>query len=219
MKARPFIRSGPPGIRVLGRGRARGRPVKDSFLEARLFQRRATISFLFVLLVFAFLLVRYAWLQISAYEEFSTLSTSNRVRVLPVAPNRGLIYDRRGRPIAENLPAYRLEIVPEKVQDLDGTLAGLAELVELPEDAHERFTRDRRRYREFDAVPVKFNLSEAEVARFSVNRHLYPGVEIVPYLSRYYPHGELLTHVLGYVGRIDEDDLYGLDASDYRRGL
>ena len=209
MKSPPFIRRG------FG-GRGRGRPVKDGYLESRLFQRRAAISFMFVLAVFLLLLTRYAWLQIVAFEEFSTRSTSNRVRVLPVAPNRGLIYDRRGRPIAENLPAYRLEIVPEKVDDLDSTLNMLAEIVELPEDAEERFTRDRRRYREFDAVPLKFNLSEAEVARFSVNRHLYPGVEIVPYLSRYYPHGELLTHVLGYVGRIDEDDLFGLDESDYR---
>jgi len=88
--------------------------------------------------------------------------------------------------------------------------------VELPEDALEKFTRERRRYRSFDAVPIKFNLSEEEVARFAVDRHFFTGVDIVPYLSRYYPYGELLTHVLGYVGRIDEDDLAGLDATDYR---
>jgi penicillin-binding protein 2 len=88
--------------------------------------------------------------------------------------------------------------------------------VELPEDAREKFARDRQRFREFDAVPLKFNLSEVEVARFALDRHRYPGVEITPYLSRNYPYRELLTHVLGYVGRIDEEDLQRLDAADYR---
>jgi len=196
--------------------RGQGRPLKDAFLETRLFRQRVTISIVLVLLLVGLLLLRYSWLQLVHNEEFTSRSTSNRVRVMPVAPNRGLIYDRRGRLLAENLPAYRLEIVPEKVSDLELTLSRLGKIVDLPKDAAEKFERDRRRYRDFDAVPLKFNLSESEVARFAVDRHLYPGVEIVPYLARNYPFGELLTHVLGYVGRIDEDDLTGLDASDYR---
>ncbi len=194
----------------------RGRPLKDAFLESRLFLRRVTISMVVIALVLLSLLMRYTWLQVISHEELTSRSTSNRVRVVPVAPNRGQIYDRRGRLIAENIPAYRLEVVPEKVGDLESALKRLAQIVDLPPDAAEKFARDRRRYRSFDAVPLKFDLSEAEVARFAVDRHRFPGVDIVPYLSRRYPFGELLTHVLGYVGRIDEDDLAGLDAAEYR---
>lgn len=194
----------------------RGRPLKDAFIESRLLLRRVTFSMVLVILLACLLLARYAWLQVVSHEEFTARSTNNSVRVVPVAPNRGLIYDRRGRLLAENLPAYRLEVVPEKVADLGKTLGRLAKIIDLPPDVAEKFAHDRRRYRVFDAVPLKFNLSETEVARFAVDRHLYPGVEIVPYLSRHYPFGEVLTHVLGYVGRIDEDDLAGMDAADYR---
>jgi penicillin-binding protein 2 len=194
----------------------RGRPLKDAFLESRLLLRRITISMVVVVLLILLLFLRYTWLQVIEHEEFTSRSTSNRVRVVPVTPNRGQIYDRRGRVIAENLPAYRLEVVPEKVDDLEGTLGRLAQIVELPPDVMEKFARERRRYRSFDAVPLKFNLSEKEVARFAVNRHFYTGIEIVPHLSRHYPFGELLTHVVGYVGRIDEDDLTGLDVANYR---
>ncbi len=197
-------------------GNGRGRPIKDTLFESRLFQNRATFGFVLIALAVVLLLARYTWLQVVAHEEFTARSNSNRVRMVPVAPNRGLIYDRRGRPLAENIPAYRLEIVPEKAGDFEDTLTRLATIVELPEDAAEKFARDRKRYREFDAVPLKFNLSEEEVARFALDRHRYPGVDIAPYLSRYYPYRELLTHVLGYVGRIDEDDLARLDPDDYR---
>ena len=156
------------------------------------------------------------YLQVVSHDEFSTRSTSNRVRVVPVAPNRGLIYDRRGRPIAENLPAYRLEVVPEKVRDLEQTILALGRIIDLPEGVIEKFRKTRSRYREFDSVPLKFNLSEQEVARFAVDRHNFTGVEIVPYLARYYPYGDLLTHVLGYVARLDEEDLRRVDAGNYR---
>lgn len=202
--------------RYFARERARGRALKDAIRETRLFTTRMRLGLGFAFALIFLLLLRFAWLQWISHDEFTTLSTNNRVKVVPVAPNRGLIYDRRGRPVAENLPAYRLELVPEKVEDLEQVLSRLSELVELPEDVLEKFTRDRRRYRVFDAVPLKFNLSEEEVARFAVNRHFFPGVDIVPYLSRHYPYGELLTHVLGYVGRIDEDDLATLDAANYR---
>ncbi|HKX57680.1 MAG TPA: penicillin-binding protein 2, partial [Xanthomonadales bacterium] len=192
------------------------RVLKDPWLETRLFRSRIFTGFLLVLVVVVGLLLRYFWLQVIKHEEFTTQSISNQVKLVPVAPNRGLIYDRRGRPIAENLPAYRLEIVPEKVADIEQTLAALGERVELPEDVLEQFNKDRKRYRSFDAVPVKFNLDEEEVARFAVDRHLYPGVDVVPYLSRFYPYRDLLTHVLGYVGRIDENDLANINADDYR---
>ncbi len=197
-------------------GSRAGRPLKDPYLETRLFRSRVVTGFALMLLVVAGLMLRYFWLQVIRHEEFSTQSINNQVKLVPVAPNRGLIYDRRGRPIAENLPAYRLEIVPEKVDDIEQTIAALGALVELPEDARERFEKDKKRYRSFDAVPIKFNLNEEEVARFAVDRHRYPGVDVVPYLTRYYPYKELLTHALGYVGRIDENDLTTVDPDDYR---
>lgn len=193
-----------------------GQPLKDPWLETRLFRARIITGFGLLLLVVVGLLARYFWLQVIKHEEFSTQSINNQVQLVPVAPNRGLIYDRRGRPVAENLPAYRLELVPEKVADIEKTISALGALVELPEDVLEQFNKDRNRYRSFEAVPLKFNLDEEEVARFAVDRHRYPGVDVVPYLSRYYPYKGLLTHVLGYVGRIDENDLAGINTDDYR---
>lgn len=197
-------------------GRATGLPLKDQVLEGRQFGVRALTAFLIILAAIFLLSLRYVYLQLISYEEFTVRSINNQVRIVPVPPNRGLIYDRRGRTVAENLPAYRLELVPERVGDLEQTIAELGRLVDLPDDAYEKFTENRKRYRVFDSVPLKFNLTEKEVARFSVDRHRFNGVEIVPYLARYYPYGELLTHVLGYVGRLDVDDLNRVDEGNYR---
>lgn len=194
----------------------RGQVLKDQALEGRMFASRAMTAFLLVLLAVLMLCLRYFYLQVISHDEFSVRSASNRVRVVPVAPNRGLVYDRRGRPVAQNLPAYRLQVVPEKVENLDETMLELRKIIELPEDLLEKFRSSRKQHRVFDSVPLKFNLTEEEVARFSVDRHNLPGVEVVPYLSRYYPYGALLTHVLGYVGRLDEDDMERVDQGNYR---
>jgi len=193
-----------------------GRPLKDQFLEGRQFSARALTAFLIILAAIFLLSLRYIYLQVINYEEFTARSITNQVRIVPVAPNRGLIYDRRGRPIAENRPAYRLELVPEKVVSVEQAIDRLGLIVELPDDALEKFQESQKRYRNFDSVPLKFNLTEEEVARFAVDRHQFAGVEIVPYLARYYPYGELLTHVLGYVGRLDVDDLNRVDEGNYR---
>jgi penicillin-binding protein 2 len=190
--------------------------IKDPRDESRLFDSRAKAALVIMVVCILALLSRYFWLQVLSHESFATRSESNRVSIRSVTPNRGLIYDRRGRVIAENQPAYRLEIIPEKVQDVMVLLDELSELVEISEDDRKSFSRSRRNYRVFDGVPVRFNLSEQEVARFSVNRHRFVGVDVVPYLSRYYPYGELLTHVLGYVGRLDEADIARVDAGNYR---
>jgi penicillin-binding protein 2 len=193
-----------------------GQPLKDHALERRQFRRRALVAFLLVLLALAVLFTRYGYLQVVSFEEFATRSTNNQMRIVPVPPNRGIIYDRRGRPVAENRPAYRLELVPEKVADVEATIRSLGRIIELPDEAYETFQAERRRYRSFDSVPLKFDLSEDEVARFAVDRHRYDGVEVVPYPARHYPYGELLTHVLGYVGRLDANDLARVDAGNYR---
>ena len=196
------------------------RAIKDEREERLLFERRAWIGFLIIVLLMLALFVRYVWLQVFAFDSFSTRSENNRVSVRPVPPNRGMIYDRRGRVIAENRPAYRLEIVPEKVP---GKLPGLKKLLDelsvlvvLSEYERKVFHRSRRYYRDFDSVPLKFNLSEREVARFAVNRHRFQGADVVPYLSRNYPYGQILTHVLGYTGRLDADDIARVDEGNYR---
>ena len=196
------------------------RAIKDERDEQRLFENRAWVGFVVIALCILALLGRYVWLQIFAFDSFSTRSENNRVAVTPVVPNRGIIYDRRGRVIAENRPAYRLEVVPEKVpgkqQGLEALLDELSVLVVLDEHDRTAFHKSRRNYRVFDSVPLKFNLSEQEVARFAVNRHRFHGVDVVPYLSRHYPYGELLTHVLGYTGRLDADDISSVDEGNYR---
>lgn len=192
------------------------RTLKDDHAEQRLFVGRAKTGFAVVVICMAMLLSRYVWLQYSAHDSFSARSDNNRVRVRPVVPNRGLIYDRRGRVIAENRPAYRLEIVPEKAGNVGALLKRLSKFIDISNEDIKGFRKTRGQYRAFDSVPVKFNLSEREVARFAVNRHRFPGADVVPYLSRYYPYGALLTHVLGYVGRMDADDISSVDAGNYR---
>lgn len=192
------------------------RPLKDDAGEAAVFSRRALAGFFTILVLTLLLVLRYLQLQVFGHVDYSTRSESNRVQLRPVAPNRGLIYDRRGRLIADNQPAFRLQLVPEKVGDLEGTLDALSEIVSLADEDRERFHQARRRYREFEAVPLRFDLNEREVSRFAVNRHQFDGVEVVPYLSRDYPYGGLLTHVLGYVGRLDERDLATVDTANYR---
>jgi len=191
-------------------------PIKNEADEFRLFVSRARIGLIISLLCLLAIGSRYFYLQVVQHEEFSTRSDNNQVDVRPVPPNRGLIYDRRGRLLAENIPAYRLELTPEEVSDVEATLGELAALVDIDQDDLDRFQRNRRHYRDFQGIPIVYNLSEQEVARLAVNRHRLHGIEVVPYLSRHYPYGELLTHVLGYVGRLDADDLQSVDAGNYR---
>jgi penicillin-binding protein 2 len=197
-----------------------GQTLKNEWEEQRLFLRRARMGFLIITVCIATLVGRFFWLQVVAHESFTTRSESNRVSVRPVVPNRGIIYDRRGRVIAENHPAYRLEIIPEKVPGeapgLDALLDELSMLIDLSAEHRARFFDAAQHFRDFDNVPVKFNLDEAEVARFMVNRHRLQGADVVPYLARSYPYGELLTHVLGYTGRLDADDMAQVDAANYR---
>lgn len=193
--------------------RIRRRLIKDAYAEAAAFRRRALVSFVLVAFGLALLAGWYYRLQVAMHEEYSTRSEANRVKPRPVVPARGLIYDRNGRLIADNVPAYRLELVAEQVGDMDSTLAGLAEILPLSQDELDRFHAARRATRSFHPVPLKLRLSEAEVARFAVNRHRFPGVDAVPYLTRRYLHGEMFAHVVGYVGRMDTEDLQRLGDS------
>lgn len=195
---------------------ARRLPVKDTAREAALFRTRARQGIAIMMAVILALVARYAWLQLLRHEEMATRSETNRVRVQPVAPARGLIYDRNGELLADNQPAFRLELVPEQVPDLEATLAGLAQIVPLDAEELERFRQQYAAARRYQAVPLKFRLDEAGMARFAVNRHRFPGVDISAYHSRHYVYGEAYAHLVGYVGRIDAEDQARLDPTRYR---
>ncbi|MGE4359996.1 MAG: penicillin-binding protein 2, partial [Lysobacteraceae bacterium] len=195
--------------------RTPGRPMRNPLAEAAVQRRRALVAFLAVFALLAVLAGRFAWLQVFSYEEFHTRSEANRIKARPIVPARGLIYDRAGRILADNVPAYRLDVVREDAGDLDEMVARLREVIDLDEDDARAFIAAARARRSFQPVTVKLRLSDIEVARFAVNRHRFPGVEVVPYLNRHYPHGELFAHVVGYVGRIDTADLARVDPARY----
>jgi penicillin-binding protein 2 len=190
--------------------------LKDYFFESRLIMTRAIVMLVFAGILILVLFARLLYLQVIAHEHFTTLSEDNRVKLQPIPPNRGLIFDRNGIVLAENLPSYRLEITPEQVQDMDATLNALEEIIDIREVDRSRFEKLRKRKPGFEAVPLLFHLNDVQVARFSANRHRFPGVDITAGLARHYPQGKLAVHALGYVGRIDERTLKDLDPSNYR---
>jgi len=189
--------------------------IKDYLFESQLFMQRSVQALVFAGILIAILVGRLIYLQVLAHEHYITLSDDNRIKILPLPPNRGLIFDRNGLILADNLPSYRLEITPEQVRDMDATLDALSQLVNIRDVDRSRFEELRRRTPVFKPVPLRFRLSDEEVARFAIDRHRYPGVDIVAGLSRHYPHGPLVAHAVGYVGRIDERDLQRIDTSDY----
>src|SRR5690554_429335 len=189
---------------------------KDTAAERRLFQRRALVLLGLVVLALSGLLVRMYQLQIVEHEIYTTLSDKNRVQVQSVPPPRGLVYDRSGILLAENRPVFSLTVVPERVGDMDDTLAQLRDILSIPEEDIERFQRRlNERRRPFQEIPLSYDLDEEEIARMAVHRHQFPGVEVKAELVRYYPHSELTAHALGYVGRINREELQRIDPVNY----
>ncbi len=190
--------------------------LKNPEQELRIFRVRALLAVLVVIVLTSLLVSRLGYLQIVQHDLYSTRSEKNRVRVEPLPPNRGLIYDRNGALLAENRPTYNLTLVRERVDDLDDTLALLVDLLELPEEEIEAFqVRSRQRQRPFQPALLMSDLSEEQIARLAVNRHLLPGVEVEAQLLRYYPDAEVMAHALGYVGRINAEELQDLDPGRY----
>lgn len=183
------------------------RQTKNPHAEAEQFRRRAALGFLVVVLFLGFLGGWYFKLQVLDHDVYATRSEANRIKARPVVPGRGLIYDRNGRLLAENVPAFRLDITPDKVQDMKATLAGLQQIFALSEEDIERFNQSRKARRAFMPVTLKMRVSDDEMARFAVDRWRFPGVELEPYLTRRYPYGDLFAHIIGYVGRVDDKDL------------
>lgn len=193
----------------------RGITLKDSIRELALFRNRTIVAVFLTVLLLLVLLGRLFYLQVYNHTRYTTLSHNNRVNILPIAPTRGLIYDRNGIVLAENIPTFRLEIVPERVDDMERTLEEIGKLIEIRDVDLQRFRDSLKRTRRFKEIPLRFRLNDIEVARIAVNRHRLPGVEINSRLSRHYPLGELTAHVVGYVGRINERELKKLDTSNY----
>ena len=152
-------------------------------------------------------------LQVSEHNELQTRSNDNRIKLLPLAPNRGLIYDRNGVLLAENTPIYSLDVTPEEIDDLDSTLSQLQKLLSFPDTTIDRFYRNLKNQRRFNNVPLLDNLNEQQLAIFAAQQHKYPGVSIEARLIRNYPHKELLTHAVGYVAKINRNDVEKLRES------
>ncbi|MES2088381.1 MAG: penicillin-binding protein 2, partial [Pseudomonadota bacterium] len=160
----------------------------------------------FVLFCFGLLAFRLSVLQITRHEELSTQAENNRIAVVPIVPNRGLIVDRNGVVLANNYSAYTLEITPAKVDDVEAIIDALAQVVEIAPRDRRRFKRLREESRSFESIPIRTRLTDAEVARFTAQRFRFPGVDIQARLFRHYPYGELASHVLGYIGRINQKE-------------
>ena len=193
---------------------ARGR-IKDLWREQRLFEQRAIAAIVLIGLLATVLVSRLLWLQIKRYDHFTDLAQGNRVRVEPLPAPRGMIYDRTGAVLAENRPAYQLELVREQVKDLEATLEGLVGIGVLEPDDLDFVRRAIRSRRAFDSVPIRLRLSEEDMARFALHRHRFPGVDIRTRLARHYPQGETAVHAVGYVGTLSESDLQRVDREEY----
>lgn len=194
---------------------AKRTPLKDYLRETHFFTSRALVALIGVGVLMMVVVARLVYLQIFSHDHFSTLSENNRVNIVPVPPTRGLIYDRNGVVLAQNVPSFSLVITPEQTDNLQATLAGLSRLITVSDSDLESFRNRLQQKRSFEAIPLRFRLSDEEVARFAVNRYRFPGVDIQAGLSRDYPFGKTASHVLGYVGRINEDEQDTLDSSNY----
>lgn len=185
------------------------------------FQRRLAIAGGLVLFAFALLFARFFWLQVVQHEYFRTRAEDNRISLVPVVPNRGLIVDRAGMVLARNYSAYTLEITPGKVADLEAAINELAKLVDIQPKDRKRFRRLLEESKNFESLPIRTRLTDQEVARFIAQRFRFPGVDIKARLFRQYPYGDLASHAIGYIGRVNDRDLEAIekrDAEDNYRG-
>ena len=190
-------------------------PIKDHRSERQLFIGRAILATVISIVLLSIVIGRLVQLQVFDHELFAEKSQGNRVRIEAAPPIRGLIFDRKGRVIAENLPAYQLELIPEQVDDLEDTLTRLAAINLISPDDIPRFTALSQSGQQFKPVTLKFRMTDEEIANFAIQRPRFPGVDFQPRLVRHYPHGELFAHAVGYVGALDTGDVQRLDSARY----
>ncbi len=190
-------------------------PIKDHHSETQLFVGRVILSSVIGVVLLGVVVGRLVQLQVVDHQLFAEQSQGNRIRIEAVPPTRGLIFDRRGRVLAENLPAYQLELIPEQVPDINDTLARLAKLGLIGEEDIPRFNGLSQSGPRFKPITLRFRLTDDEIANFAVQRPRFPGVDLQPRLVRHYPDGELVAHAVGYVGALSTADLERLDAAAY----
>jgi penicillin-binding protein 2 len=188
--------------------------LRNTESELRAFQVRLGVAGLVVLVGFALLLARFVWLQVLQHDAYSAKAEENRIAIVPLPPNRGLILDRNGEVLARNYLAYTLEIFPAQVRDLEATIAELAAFVEIQPRDRARFRKLLQETKNAESLPIRTRLSDEEVARIAANRWRFTGVDIKARLFRLYPYGEIASHVIGYIGRITTGDVQELEATE-----
>lgn len=188
--------------------------LRNTQAELQRFKQRVATMQGLMLVCFALLLSRLVYLQVFEHEDLLAQAENNRTAVLPTVPPRGAILDRNGVVLASNYSAYTLEITPSKVEDLEATIQALTEIVDIQARDRKRFKRLREEAKSFDSLPIRTRLSDEEVARFSAQRYRFPGVEIKARLFRQYPYGELASHVVGYIGRINAREKERIEEED-----
>ena len=188
-----------------------GQALRDQQRELTVFRNRLLLAGLGVLVAMGLLVSRFVWLQVVQREHYHTLAEANRISVVPVVPNRGLILDRNGEVLAANYSAYTLEVTPSRAGDLERAIDELATVIEVSARDRRRFRKLQEESKSFESLPIRTRLTEEEVARFAVNRFRFPGFEIKARLFRSYPHGEVASHAIGYIGRINDADVKRID--------
>jgi penicillin-binding protein 2 len=189
----------------------RGVEMRDLARALQQFQLRLAICAGLVLFAFVLLLLRFFYLQVVRHEEYLAQAEDNRISVLPVIPNRGLIIDRNGTVLAHNYSAFTLEITPKEVPNLEQLVDGLAEVIDIQPKDRKRFRKLLEERHDLDSLPIRTRLTDEEVARFAVNRYRFPGAAINARLFRHYPNGDIASHVIGYIGRISDRDKVRLE--------
>ncbi|HLX23853.1 MAG TPA: penicillin-binding protein 2 [Usitatibacter sp.] len=188
-----------------------GQALRDQQRELTVFRNRLMLSGFFIVIAFAILMGRFTWLQVVQREYYHTLAEANRISVVPVVPNRGLILDRNGEVLAANYSAYTLEITPSRVANLDRAIDELGTVIDVSPRDRRRFKKLQEESKNFESLPIRTRLTEEEVAKFAVNRYRFPGFEIKARLFRSYPQGEVASHAIGYIGRINDADVKRID--------
>lgn len=190
-------------------------PIKDHHSERQVFTTRVLACALFAVLLSGIIVARLIQLQVVLYEQFEEQAEGNRIRIEAVPPNRGLIFDRNGRVLAENMPAYQLELIPEQVTNIEATLERLSDLSLIEAEEIPRILSLSQSGPRFKPVTLRFRMTDEEIASFAIHRPDFPGVDFQPRLVRHYPDGEKIAHIVGYVGAISSTDLDRLDSARY----
>jgi penicillin-binding protein 2 len=197
-----------------------GIEIRDSERELQRFRGRLALLGIFALLLFGILFLRFFYLQVVQHGHYSTLAEANRISVLPIAPHRGIIVDRNGIELAHNYSAYTLEITPSRVENLNATIDELATIIDITARDRRRFRKLMEESKRFESLPIRTRLSDEEISRFAAHRYRFPGVEAKARLFRQYPQGEMFSHVVGHIGRINQREVELLEAegrlSNYR---